>query len=126
MTQRFATLAMCSLVALCGTGATHSRATQQCDEDRTIWVGRALDRIETIKPGMTRDELLTVFETQGGLSSPLHRSFVSRDCRYFKVDVEFKYAKASQLDAEGRVAVEDGQDIIVTVSRPYLQYGVSD
>jgi hypothetical protein len=46
--------------------------------------------METIKPGMTREELLKVFATEGGLSTGLNRTFVSRDCPYFKVDVEFE------------------------------------
>ena len=46
--------------------------------------------MQTIEPGMTRKELLEVFETEGGLSTGLQRTFVSQDCRYCKVDVEFK------------------------------------
>jgi hypothetical protein len=54
------------------------------------WVAEVLKRMETIHPGMTRDALLTVFTTEGGLSNGLRRTFVSRDCPYFKVDVESK------------------------------------
>jgi hypothetical protein len=45
--------------------------------------------METIKTGMTRSTLLTVFTTEGGLSTVSHRTYVSRECPYFKVDVEF-------------------------------------
>ena len=127
MIPRFALLAMCLLAALGCANAVDSRlSAQHCDEDRTVWVGHALERMQTIKPGMTRVELLKVFDTEGGISSPLHRTFVSRDCPYFKVAVAFKNAKASQLDSQGRVTVEDSQDIIVSVSRPYLEFSIGD
>jgi hypothetical protein len=44
-----------------------------------VWVAEVLKRMETIHPGMTRDALLTVFATEGGLSNGLRRTFVSRD-----------------------------------------------
>jgi hypothetical protein len=48
---------------------------------------------------------------EGGLSTGLQRTFVSRDCRYFKVDVEFR--------AVGRPdrPREDSWDIILKISR---------
>ena len=127
MIWRFAMLALCLIVALGGVNAVHSRfSAQPYHDDRTVWVGHVLERMQTIKPGMTRAELLKVFGTEGGISSPLHRTFVSRDCPYFKVAVEFNNAKASQVDSQGRVTVEDGQDIIVNVSRPYLEFSIGD
>ena len=54
------------------------------------WVAQVLKRMQTIRPGMTREKLLTIFTTEGGLSTPLERKFVSRDCPYFKVDIEFQ------------------------------------
>ena len=39
---------------------------ESCSEDHTKWVAEALERMETIKPGMTRQDLLGVFTTEGG------------------------------------------------------------
>jgi hypothetical protein len=76
---------------------------------------------------MTREDLLKVFTTEGGLSTGLRRTFVSRDCPYFKVDVQFEAVGRPSRDAGGRVTLEEGkQDIIVQISRPYLQFTVSD
>jgi hypothetical protein len=81
----------------------------------------------TIKPGMTREALLTVFTTEGGLSTGLRRTFVSRDCPLFKVDVEFQAVGRTSRDENGRVTLEEGsQDIILKISRPYLWFGVVD
>jgi hypothetical protein len=83
--------------------------------------------MQTIKPGMTREALLTVFTTEGGLSTGLQRTFVSRDCPFFKVDVEFQAVGRSNRDGNGRVSlVESSQDVILKISRPYLQFSIGD
>lgn len=95
--------------------------------DHVAWVEHCLRRIETIKPGMTRSQLLNVFRTEGGLSTGLHRTFVSQDCPYFKVDVDFRAVGRAERDAKGRVTLdEDARDIIISVSRPYLQFTTAD
>ena len=96
-------------------------------EDQIAWVADALKRMETIKPGMSRKELLVVFTTEGGLSTPLHRTFVSRECPYFKVNVEFDAVGRPNRDGDGRgPIVESDQDRIIKISRPYLEFGVID
>jgi len=76
---------------------------------------------------MTREELMKVFRTEGGLSTGLHRTFVSRECPYFKVDVEFRAVGRPDRDSDGRVTLEeDARDIIVKISRPYLQFSIVD
>ena len=91
-------------------------------DDHIAWVADALKRMQTIKPGMTRKELLVVFTTEGGLSTALRRTFVSKDCPYFKVDVEFEAVGRPGRDA----AVESDLDRIVRLSTPYLQFSIMD
>jgi hypothetical protein len=74
----------------------------------------------TVKPGMTRGDLLEVFTTEGGISFPWERTYVSRDCRYFKVDVKF-HPVGERVTAE-----EDNRDVIGSISRPYLQFSIMD
>jgi len=72
-------------------------------------------------------KVLKVFRTEGGLSTGLRRTFVSRDCPYFKVVVEFKAVARPDHDSPGFVnLVEDSQDIIVKISIPYLQFAIAD
>ena len=92
-------------------------AQTRADTDHVAWVQSTMQRMATIEPGMTRAELLAVFTTEGGISSRLHRTFVSRDCPNFKVDVEFR-----AVGPEG----EDPRDTIVKISRPYLAWPVGD
>ena len=125
--MRFVVLLVIGVAA--GTVAFGSSLTGQATagEDHVAWVGEALKRMQTIKPGMTRKELLTVFTTEGGLSTPLRRTFVSRDCPYFKVDVEFEAVGRPGRNSEGRVTLVEGDmDRIVTISRPYLQISILD
>ena len=96
-------------------------------DGHVAWVSEVLKRMLTIKPGMTREALLKAFTTEGGLSTGLRRTFVSRDCPYFKVDIEFKAVGRPDRDDQGRVTLtEDPRDLIVTISRPYLAFSVMD
>lgn len=100
---------------------------QQTTVAHVVWVGEVLQRMQTIKPGMTRKTLLTVFTTEGGLFTGLRRTFVSRDCPYFKVNVEFQAVGRPARDEDGRVTGAEGDDdIILKLSAPYLQFSVRD
>jgi hypothetical protein len=113
-------------------GANAQQAGPQVDRgqssaEHVAWVAEAMKRMETIKPGMAREALLTVFTTEGGIYTDLQGTFVSRDCPYFKVDVEFQPVGRPNRDENGRVTlVEDSRDIIVTISRPFLQFSIHD
>jgi hypothetical protein len=105
----------------------YTQAQAQSPQSHLAWVTDALIRMQTIKPGMTRSDLLKVFTTEGGLSTGLQRTFVSRDCLYFKVDVEFEAVGRPSRDRDGRVTLmEDGRDVIVKISKPYLELAIFD
>jgi len=128
--QRRCAFVLLASAAIGGVGALQADPTGdqgQSRRDHMAWVAEVLKRMEMIKPGMTRRTLLTVFTTEGGLSTGLQRTFVSRDCPYFKVDVEFQAVGRPDRDERGRVTlVERDEDIILQVSTPYLQFGVMD
>jgi len=67
-----------------------ANSEDQASRNNVAWVRDTLEKMQTIVPGMTREALYRVFTTEGGLSTGLRRTFVSRDCPYFKVDVEFQ------------------------------------
>jgi len=82
-------------------------------------------KMETIKPGMTRWDILKVFRTEEGVA-PIFRTegvpspgfretFVSQDCPYFKIDIEF-----AGLDSI------PNRDVIVKVSKPYVQFATTN
>jgi hypothetical protein len=96
----------------------------QFDQDAASWVGDALREIETVKVGMTRAQLLALFDTEGGLSSRLRRTYVYRRCPTIKVDVEFEASGRPSRNAV--TMIESDQDVIVKISRPYLAWAVMD
>jgi hypothetical protein len=130
MSRRLLALELLPILAIYGfTSALAMRPTSRepCGQDHNAWVASALKKMESIRPGMTRKQLMPVFTTEGGLSTGLRRTFVSRDCPYFKVDVEFKAVGRPDRDKEGRVTtLEDSRDVIVNSSQPYLQFSVVD
>jgi hypothetical protein len=86
-----------------------------------VHIENVLKECRTIKPGMTRAELSKVFTTEGGLSTPKHRTYVYRDCPYVKVDVGFTPSSEKQGTVEQKPS-----DIIANISKPYLDWTVSD
>ena len=125
MAGRREMIAMAGAVLACFVGETPAGAAT--GEECTAWVGEVMERMMGVRPGMMRSELLRVFREQGGLSTRTQRTFASRDCAYFQVDVEFVEGAGWPRDGAGRVVgVEEGTDVIRTVSRPYLQWQIFD
>ena len=98
-----------------------AKQTTENSEEHTKWIASVIDSIQTIKPGMTREELLKIFTTEGGLSHRRQRTYVYKQCPYIKVRVDFE-AAANPHDA----LTEMPEDRIVKISVPFLQYGVAD
>jgi hypothetical protein len=129
MERRHAFVLLAS-AALGGASSMHASSLQAntaSGGDHMAWVAKVLKRMESIHPGMTRENLLTVSTIEGGLSTGLRRTFVSRDCPYFKVDVEFQAVGRPERDGEGRVTLVAGnEDIILVISKPYLEFSIMD
>ena len=89
--------------------------------EHTKWIASVMDSIQTIKPGMTREVLLKMFATEGGLSNRSRRTYVYKQCPYIKVSIEFEPAE----NATG-VSIEMPQDKITKISAPFLQYTIAD
>lgn len=92
-------------------------APSEIDREYTKWIDSAMRSMRTIKIGMTRAELLTIFTTEGGLSTTSRRTYVYRHCPYIKVDVTFAAASRNE---------ELPTDKILEISRPYLDWSVMD
>jgi hypothetical protein len=73
-----------------------------------------LAEFRTIKPGMTRSDLLRLFATEGGLSTRTRRTYVLKRCATIKIDVEFSVSR------------NEAEDTIKQISRPSLDYSHID
>ncbi len=125
--EMFQLLAGATIAGSKASFAVPAKAQDQASQNHWTWVTEVLEKMQTVAPGMTREALYRVFRTEGGLSTGLQRTFVSRDCPYFKVDVEFQAVGRPEKDATGRVtSIEDDKDLILKISRPYLQLSVMD
>jgi hypothetical protein len=87
------------------------------DKNLTQQISDILKECESIKPGMTRADLLKIFTTEGGLSTQIWRTYVHSRCTLIKVDVEFAPTKSKQ---------EQPTDIITKISKPYLAWTIID
>jgi hypothetical protein len=115
--------------AIAGAQLLHATPTQDaadCSESHTKWLEEIMKRMLTIKAGMTREKLLTVFKIEGGISTRARRTYVFQDCPWFKVNVDFKVAEDADQDEDGASLDEQNEDVIVKVSAPYLGYGIYD
>ena len=93
----------------------------KADSEHAEWLGKAMREMATIKPGMSRADLLKVFEEEGGLSTRTQRRYVYRGSKYIKVEVTF--------EPVGEVDVKDGEsreDKVTKISRPFLEWEILD
>ena len=90
-------------------------------DELTPLISDVITECQKIKPGMTRADLYKVFGTEGGMYSARDRSFVYHACPYIKVDVSFTLSSPDQHNLD-----EQPTDIIRYISKPYLEWSVSD
>ncbi len=113
------------LAALTAPGAAECQTPST--QEHTAWVANVLEAMLRVEPGQTREQLLKVFTTEGGIFTALQRTYVSRECPFFKVDVTFHPVGRPAHETDRRALFrEDGRDVIATISRPYLQFSVVD
>jgi hypothetical protein len=85
-------------------------------QERTMWIAKVLRQIGKIKPGMRRKDLLSVLATEGGQSTRFQRTYVHVECPYIKVNIRFR------ANNERNAVREDPDDIIESISQPYLDW----
>jgi len=87
----------------------------------TEWIAQSFREMQTIKPGMTREELLRVFIEEGGISTRFERRYAYRDCPHIKVDVKFESGGAPDDKLTNYP-----KDKIKQISKPFLEWSIID
>jgi hypothetical protein len=87
---------------------------------------QVLKDMSSVQPGMTRTELLRVFTTEGGLSTRDEQRYVYRRCPLIKVVVTFRRPADADDDWGGAPEEERAGDIIQSISKPFLEYSITD
>jgi hypothetical protein len=96
------------------------------DPGLTRSVDQVLKDVSGIQVGMTRAELLHVFTTEGGLSTRDGQQYVYRRCPYIKIIVRFRRPADADPDWSDAPDEDWTGDIIESVSKPFLEYSVTD
>ena len=90
-------------------------------QQRTAWIAKVLRRLDSVRPGMIRRDLDRTLTPDGGMSTRLQKTYLFVGCPYIKVDVRFR-AAAGMTDSFG----ESPEDLIESVSKPYLEVSHAD
>jgi hypothetical protein len=127
MNRRFFVLLLLSIIVIGGSASfrpAQSANPEPCAQNHETWLKQVAEKMETIKPGMTRWDVLKVLRMEGavrrtwtmaGDPQVLRESFVSQDCPYLKIDVEFQPTFGVP-----------NRDVILKVSKPYMQFSVAN
>lgn len=105
--------------------------TVKQDRQLTVQIAQALNEVQQLKVGMTRDDLLKSFAIPGGAvafvpggASAISRSsrtYVFRKCELIKITVEFM-----PVGVPTDVYGESGFDKITKISAPFLSWATLD
>ena len=95
---------------------------ERSQEMQGKWLAKTFRQIESIKPGMHRRDLDSLFRHDGGIQvGPSEDRYVFKACSLIKIDVGFSLTGNSDDPFN-----EDPDDLITSVSKPYLQYPMFD
>ncbi len=137
---KFGVLPLCLLLSFASTQGP--RPTPVAEAHRQ-WLEARYAEATSIKAGMTRADLLKLFEMDGGLQ-PLHipERYTLKSCGMIKVDVKFDVPEHSQVKLVPEDLVYEQQSSpsspidyqvvsndtlkIVSISKPYLEHGILD
>ena len=120
--RRILAITLLSTIAMIGASAQQTGAGTRpdlaIDEEHSHWLEEVMRSISTIKPGMTRRQLLRILTTEGGLYSRREGRYVYKHCPYIKVIVKFQPSDDSMDFGP--------DDKIVEISKPFLEFVISD
>ena len=125
--KRIALVLMTCLTGLALAASALSVHRPRKPQDHTEWIEKSLLEMQKVKAGSTRAEFNKVFVKEGGLYTGLQGTYAYRGCPYIKVNVYFAAVGRAARDAEGRVTLEEsGADVVTEISKPYLDWVVTD
>lgn len=103
---------------LCLGSATRSKGQEQTHE---AWLADRIKEAKSVTVGMSRADLLRVFDSEGGLQTIPAETYVLKSCLLIKVNVKF-----DPVSHGSSHPVPDRDLKIKTISEPYLGYIVLD
>jgi hypothetical protein len=109
---------LCGLILFlfCGSALGQQTNQSQVDSALTREIEAVIRIVDTLRPGMTRADVLKNFETEGGISARQWNHYVYKKCSFIKVDITFVVAPGEDQTKELRQ----------TISKPYLEFSIMD
>ena len=113
-----------TLISLC-TITIHGQIVDDTAKqlERYAWIRECLVAFEKAQTGMTRQEINSLFEPDGGFNSFHETRYCNPYCAFFKIDVA--YDTTFTTNSVGRV-IAGPNDVVTNISRPYLEYPTND
>ena len=101
-------------------GLSGSRTQEEALPNR--WLRRSLQELDSLRYGMTRDQVACMLGPAGGLSFPFHaENCWYRDCNFIQVTLSFCPRGGPHYDAQGGVSnQQDPGDVVTDIDGPYL------
>lgn len=89
----------------------------EAGQDPRQWLEERYKEATSVRVGMSRAELMKVFEEDGGLQRIPASRYVLKSCPMIKVDVEFdvEYGQAYRAKPDKEIKIKG-------ISKPYLEY----
>jgi hypothetical protein len=106
------------ICATCMAGAFHHTGKEQTHEQ---WLADRIKEAKSVTVGMSRADLLKVFDRGGGFQVIPAETYVLRSCLLIKVNVNFDMSATDRHEP-----IPDKDLKIKTISEPYLGYVVLD
>jgi len=102
--------------------STAQRVLTQEEGKHYAWLGDRLTEAYSVQAGMSRADLLKVFEPDGGMQRIPPGRYILRNCDMIKVDVQFALPEGisrSNLPPNDKLAIS-------SISKPYLERPIMD
>ncbi len=96
---------------------TGAAATADCLlKEHVVWLRGCIAKATSLKPGMHRRDIGATFHQDGGMSTRTAARYLIEGCPGFKIRVEFTPSQQ----------IGESNDLIKSVSKPYLGRGAAD
>ena len=102
--------------------STPQRVLTADEAKRWDWLGHLLDEAYSIQVGMSRADLLKVFEVDGGLQLVPPERYILRSCQMIKAKVQFELPKGTSRAK----LPPDNEMKISAISKPYLERAIPE
>ena len=96
---------------------TQVRGPKEEGQGHYKWLVERMQEADSVSVGMSRADLLKVFEPDGGLNRIPPVRYVLRSCPLIKVDVQFEISRERYLSQRPA----DTELKITAISKPYLE-----